>query len=248
MYAHVFRARTSWLPAVATLMLAGATAVQIAAQSPPGDRHSPARAAYMRAHFNKALQLHDAVVRGHLDDARTQAAALADDSPAVTLPPGAEAFQGRVTQLARNASRARTLEEAGQTTAAILGTCGQCHRAMHARAAIPIAPDPKVGGLVGHMLLHQRGADALVEGLVGPSDSSWEEGVRTFAGATLDLDEVPSRLRKRMANAEVELAQLAGHAAQAHRTREREELYGRMLVTCGDCHSHYATHAGPGKR
>ncbi len=248
MPAHLPRLRVLWLPAIASMLLVGTAAVRTTAQSPRADDRSPARAAYMRAHFGQAMELHDAVVRGHLDVARAEAGRLAKHSPTVPMPVGAEAFQGRVTTLAREAAAARSLDDAARATASILGTCGQCHRAMHVRAAVPVAPSPSVGGLVGHMLLHQRGMDMLLEGLVGPSDSSWGEGVRTLAGQSFAVDDAPRKLRGQMARAEGQLAQLVGRAAQAHRTRDREEMYGRMLATCGACHGSYATHAGPGKR
>ncbi len=246
MYHRMRRFDGPWLPAVATVFLVAA-AVHTAAQSPAPSRQSPMRAAYMRVHFDKALQLHDAVMRGHLDAARVEAATLAHDSPTVAMPPGAEAFQGRVTQLAQGAATAKTLEDAAHATALILGTCGQCHRAMNVRAAVPITPEPVVGGLVGHMLMHQRGTDALVEGLVGPSNASWEEGVRMLAGQSFDLADAPRRLRTQMTRAEAQLAELVGRAAQADRTRDREAEYGRMLATCGACHGSAATHAGPGR-
>ena len=242
------RLRLLWLPAVAAALLAGAAAVRTDAQSQATERHNPLRAAYMRAHFNQALLLHDAVARGNLDTAHVEATRLYQHSPTVPMPVGAEAFQGTLTQLARSASTAKTLDEAAQATAAILGTCGQCHKAMNARAPVPAGPDPKVGGLVGHMLLHQHGADALVEGLVAPSENAWVEGVRTFAAPKLASSEVPGKMRKQMSHGETDLALLAGQAAQAHRSRDREAIYGRMLATCGGCHKSVGKHAGPDRR
>ena len=58
----------------------------------------------------------------------------------------------------------------------------------------PLNTDIKVGGIVGHMLLHQHGSDALVEGLVAPSDSAWAEGVRTFATQKLDSADAPAQV------------------------------------------------------
>ena len=145
------------------------------------DRHNPVRAAYMRAHFHQALLVHDAVARGDLARARAEATTLADISPTVPMPPGAEAFQGALTQAARDAAAATTLYDAAHATATLLGTCGQCHKANHVRATVPAAKDVQVGGLVGHMLLHQKGVDDLLEGLVAPSDTQWVEGVRIFA-------------------------------------------------------------------
>ena len=98
------------------------------------------------------------------------------------------------------------------------------------------------------MLLHQKGADDLLEGLVAPSETQWVEGVRVFASPKLEPDQVPGKLRKTMEARETDLAVLAGHAAQAHRTRDRAEIYGQLLTTCGTCHRSQARFAGPDRR
>lgn len=224
-------------------MLAVAAGYRVQAQDQ--SRYNPLRAAYMRAHFNQAMAMHDAIARGDLAQAKAEATVLAQRSPTVPMPVGAEAFQGALTQAARDAANAPTLEAAAQSAATVLGICGQCHRAMRVRAAVPGSQDAKVGGLVGHMLLHQHGSDALVEGLVAPSESQWVEGVRTFASPRLESAEVPGRLRGRMRDGETAIATLAGRAAQAHRTRDRAEIYGTLLATCGGCHRSVGGDAGP---
>jgi len=224
-------------------------AVLIAGVVLPGhaqtSRYNPLRAAYMRAHFHQALLLHDAVARGDIARARAEAATLAAISPTVPMPPGAAAFQGALTQAARRAAAAASLEDAADATATLFGTCGQCHKANQVRAAVPLATEIKVGGLVGHMLLHQQGADDLLEGLVAPSDEQWVEGVRTFAGAKYGAHEVPGRTRKAIDHGETELAVLAGHAAPAQRTRERVAIYAKVIATCGNCHRTHAQFGGP---
>lgn len=239
--------RHGWiLTVLAMTMLAAATGYRLHAQET--SRYNPLRAAYMRAHFSQVMVMHDAVARGDLKAARSEAAILAERSPTVPMPVGAAAFQGTLTQTAREAATAPTLESAAQSVAAMLGTCGQCHEAMRVRAMIPSGKDIKVGGLVGHMLLHQHGTDALIEGLVGPSESQWGEGVRTFASPKLSDEAVPGRLARQMRDSETALAVLAGRAAQAHRTRDRAEIYGRILATCGDCHKTQGKYAGPDRR
>lgn len=236
--------RGHWPLALVVLALA-TVAASLAGHAQTRDRHNPLRAAYMRAHFQQTMLLHDAVARGDLEAARREAATLAARSPDVPMPIGAAAFHGALTRSAREAANATTLEAAAQATAAVLGTCGQCHKAMEVRATVPAQGEIKVGGVVGHMLLHQRGADALLEGLVAPSESQWVEGVRAFAAPKLEADEVPGRMRRTFDHGETDLALLAGHMAQAHRTRDREELYGKVIATCGNCHRKLAPRGGP---
>lgn len=231
------------LPALGAALLMTAAGHRV--QTPSTDRYNPLRAAYMRAHFHQALLVHDAVARGDLPEAKRQAAVLAEHSPTVPMPVGADAFQGALTKAARDAAGANSLDQAAQGIAEVLGTCGQCHKAMNVRASVPASPDERVGGVVGHMLLHQRGADALLEGLVAPSESQWVEGVRAFAAPRVARNEVPGRMRRSFDHGETELASLAGHMAQAHRTRDRESLYGKVIATCGSCHQQLAPRGGP---
>ncbi len=109
----------------------------------------------------------------------------------------------------------------------------------------PLGTEIKASGIVGHMLLHQHGSDAFVEGLIAPSDSAWAEGVRPFTEHTLRDDDGPVGLRKQLLAAEAALATHAARAAKAQGSRDREEAYGRMLATCGGCHSQVARHAAP---
>ena len=56
----------------------------------------------------------------------------------------------------------------------------------------PAAPAaPAVGGVVGHMLEHQRAVDLMVQGLTVPSTSAWNEGAATFASAPLRDKDLP---------------------------------------------------------
>jgi cytochrome c553 len=240
------RQRLITMTALGATLLGGLTVLRLDAQTT--DRRNPVRAAYMRAHFNQVLSMHDAVARGDLAEAKKQAAALATAGPNVPMPPGAEAFHGALTQAARDAANATTLADAAQATATMLGTCGQCHKANSVRATVPPGKAIVVGGLVGHMLLHQKGADDLLEGLVAPSETQWVEGVRIFASPKLEAEHVPGKMRKTMEHGETELAVLAGHAAQAHRTRDRTEIYGQVLTTCGTCHRGHSRFAGPDRR
>ncbi|BCS33082.1 hypothetical protein TBR22_A23080 [Luteitalea sp. TBR-22] len=238
--------RLRTLAALAALLLASVTGLRLQAQTT--DRHNPVRAAYMRAHFSQVLEMHDAIARGNLADAKARAASVAEASFNTPMPAGSKAFEGTLTQAAKEVATAATLAVAAQATAKMLGTCGQCHKANNVRATVPPAAAADVGGVVGHMLLHQHGLDALLEGIVAPSESQWVEGVRTFASPKLESDTVPSKMRKKMEHGETDLAVLAGHAAQAQRTHEREEFYGQFLTTCGTCHATQARFAGPSRK
>jgi len=226
-----------------TLALVLAFASNASLQQPTSD---PARATFMQAHFSQAIVLHDAVARGDLVAARTQAALLADHRPAVPFPTGAQAYFGLMTYDAGRVRAAMTIEHAAQAAASLLSRCGQCHLAMHVRGAVAATRDSEVGGLVGQMLAHQRATDMLLEGLIGPSTATWDAGARGFATLGISAEAMPSRqlaAKARIANARS--SQLAADAARAERPPDRARAYGRILATCASCHQEHPGVWGP---
>jgi cytochrome c553 len=200
----------------------------------------------MDAHFIEAITVHDAVARGDLATAQAQASRLAEHRPAVAFPTGAHAFFGLMTVEAGKVRDATTVEQAGHAVASLLARCGQCHQAMHVRIDVPVTPEPEVGGVVGQMRAHQRAADLMLEGLIGPSPVNWGAGARSFGQLRIDPGDMPSseiRERARITNARV--ISLAAAAAAAQQPRERAEVYGRILSACARCHSEHPRAWGP---
>ncbi|HTV03224.1 MAG TPA: hypothetical protein VMF13_21930 [Luteitalea sp.] len=205
-----------------------------------------ARATFMRAHFGEAIVLHDAVARGDVPAAREQATRLAAHQTAVRFPTGAHAFFGLMQLEAGTLREAPTVEAMAPIAASLLSRCGQCHAAMHVRVAVPTAPDAGVGGLVGQMAAHQRAADALLEGLIGPSTSSWETGVRSIAALELDKTHMPTAvLRERATIARARLSAVVAEAVAATRPPDRARAYGHLLSICAQCHRERPTVWGP---
>ena len=239
------RARGARSGVIAGAVVSWLAVVAVSAQ--PGSPTHSARTAFMRAHFSEAIVVHDAVARGDQAVARTQAARLAAHTPEVPFPTGAEAFFGLMRLEADKVQKAATIAEMAPLAASLLSRCGQCHEAMHVRVAVPVAPDAGVGGLVGQMAAHQRAADALLEGLIGPSNSSWETGVRSIAAleevAAGDLPSAALRERARIARAR--LSAVAVEAAAAERPPDRARAYGHLLAVCAQCHRERPSVWGP---
>ena len=208
----------------------------------------PARRAFMDKHFMEAITLHDAVARGDLATAQAQASRLAEHRPAVAFPVGAQAFFGLMTLEARKVRDAATIEQAGHAAATLLTRCGQCHQAMHVRVSVPVTPEPEVGGLVGQIRAHQRAADLMLEGLIGPSPVNWSAGARSFGELRFTPGDMPGRAiqeRARITNAR--LIGLAAAAAKARQPRDRAQVYGRILSACARCHREHSGTWGPAR-
>ena len=106
---------------------------------------------------------------------------------------------------------------------------------------------PPVGGLVGHMLEHQRAADEMLEGLFIPSETQWLRGANRFVAAPLRQQSLPRdpRLTPGIRKAEERVHQLAERARQATAWQDRGQIYAEMLTTCASCHSLHGVVWGP---
>ena len=212
-----------------------------------GQPQDPARTAVMRGHYREAMIVHEAVIRGDLPAATSAARALAEYEPPPGTLPKAEPFVRAIRESSAQIEHAGSIADAASATANMLIACGDCHRALGTQPSAPLAGPPKVGGVVGHMLAHQRAADQMLQGLVSPSESSWRDGARAFAAAPLVQRDLPARdseahdliLRERSVH------QIAAGAAEARDARNRAGFYGLILGGCADCHKQHAKVWGP---
>ena len=229
-----------WILSVVAAILASQTAISSgrAGQDPDRGRQAPDRAAFMRQHFASVMTLHQAVTRGDLTESRR----LASEIAARPAPAGiAEALQPYVARMQAAAQRISgdvELEDVAASTAAMLATCGDCHRAAGTMPAPSAPAAPAVGGVVGHMLEHQRAVDLMVQGLTVPSTSAWNEGAATFASAPLRNKDLPGdpALTRAVRSAETRVHVLAERARTADYTRSRIYVYSELIQSCATCH------------
>jgi len=234
------------LSLVAATVLAGGLEARVGAQAPPA---GAAPAGAMAGHFAEIGQVHDAVIRGDLAAARRAAGVLAagdsEGLPAKTRP-----SSDQMKMLAGRVAAATDVAAAASGTAAMLGTCGECHLLAGAHPA-PALPDrPAVGQTVGHMLDHQRALDRMMQGLVVPSSALWNEGAQALRVAPLASGKLPKdpKLTPDVAAGEQRVHQLADQAAGTSDPQARSALYGELLGTCARCHSLHANIWGPTRR
>jgi cytochrome c553 len=141
-------------------------------------------------------------------------------------------------QAAQQAAEAKDIVSAAFSTAVMLTTCGDCHRAVGTMPSAPLTPRPELGGVVGHMLQHQRAADQILQGLIVPSNTLWRAGAEALVAAPLHPSDLPvdATLRQKMAPVEERIHRLAGAAAQVTDSRARASFYAQILAGCADCH------------
>jgi mono/diheme cytochrome c family protein len=202
----------------------------------------------MTHHYRDVSAIHEAVIRGDLNDVRDRARNLA----AMTDPPSTPPVTSHVMTIRRAAARAvmaNTLDVAADATATMLAQCGGCHESRAVRPSPAERRAPDVGGIVGHMVDHQRAVDALLQGLVIPSMSEWQRGAGLLRAPVLRDAELPPdpRLAARATATERTLHALAEVAAAAPSREARVSAYARIIGTCATCHSLHPEIWGPGQ-
>jgi cytochrome c553 len=203
----------------------------------------------MRHHFQQVNAIRDAVIRGDLSAAQMAAIPVARLDTPPAMPAAAASLLKAVQDEGRKAATAATLDVAARATASLLNQCGECHHAASVYVAPDVARKPDVGGLVGHMLDHQRGSDDMLLGLIVPSPSLWRMGAERISGDTIDPAKLPKdpKLTSELRKAEGRLHQLAREAQTAVEPEARVESYARLLTTCAACHSVHSRIWGPGR-
>ena len=210
-----------------------------AAQAPQSAPSGPTRLAIMQHHFTQVMLVHEAVIRGDLPGVRKPARALADSA----MPPGTNPSAGpsilAIRQAGQRAAEAITLASAAKATVSMITECANCHRAVGVFPVPSTLAAPDVGGLVGHMLEHQRAADEMLQGLLIPSASQWRQGAERLQVAALRRGEFPPdrKLTEQIRKAEARVHQLADQAVQAETPNARAASYIQILTSCAECHS-----------
>ena len=238
-----------WILSVVAAILASQAAIssERAGQDPDRGRQAPDRAAFMRQHFASVMTLHQAVTRGDLTESRRLASEIAARPAPAWIAEALQPYVSRMQAAAQRISGDAALEDVAASTAAMLATCGDCHRAAGTMPASAVPAAPAVGGVVGHMLEHQRAVDLMVQGLTVPSTSAWNEGTATFASAPLRNKDLPGdpELTRAVRSAETRVHVLAERARTADDTRARIYVYSELIQSCATCHTLHHKIWGP---
>lgn len=237
-----------WNPAL-VLVAASVAVILIPSRAAPvqGGGSQPERAARMRQHYVRALEVHAAVIRGDLPAIVEPARWLAVNAGLTPPPAGSERYIEAIRAAAGRVGEAKDIAAAASATSAMLTACGDCHRAARVMPSAPLPGPPAVGGIVGHMLEHQRAAEQMMQGLVVPSNTLWLDGAKAFVRSPLHPRELPVDTpdRRQMVGTEERLHRTAGQAAEATDPIERASLYGQILAACADCHRQHPKVWGP---
>jgi cytochrome c553 len=201
----------------------------------------------MRNHFADALLAVDAVERGDLASATSTIGSIARMNAPVGVTEQSAPYLAAFRTEALQASRAKSLDAAATGVGKMLVACGDCHRASTVRPGPEVPRRPDIGGLIGHMLDHQRAIDKLTQSLVMSSDALWNEGLDGLAAAPLTDSELASQpsLAKGMRSVDERVHTIASGMRSADTPEVRAASYASILVTCAQCHSQHSHTWGP---
>lgn len=190
----------------------------------------------MKAHFEDALLIRQAVIRGDPERASDPAAVLKDlQDDLDALPKGWRGYVERMRDSARRITDSTNSAQAAAAAADLGVTCGMCHE-KHGGPKASTEPAPPEGTtLESRMKRHVWANERLWEGLFVPSSEAWTAGARALSGTPFSK-EVLTRGGVHARSAASEFSKLVASAPAKKTADERAALYAQLLVTCGACH------------
>lgn len=196
--------------------------------------------AHMQTHYQRVGAVQSGVVNGDLAQAKDAARWVAEHERIEGLPATGAPFVTQMQTAAAEVARAGTTAEAALATARMGATCGSCHRATNAnyRVAVITQPERSPSAATSRMLGHYWAADRMWEGLVVPSDTSWQAGAHLLADPARyeNLLSVPAARASEVQALAAQLRTLGQRAAAASGQADRSAIYGEVLATCNGCH------------
>jgi hypothetical protein len=211
----------------------------MACAGPPRREAVTSVQAHMYAHFDRAGEVHDALVRGQLDRARAAAHWLATHEEPGMLPVDSDRHIAAMISFARQASEAPGLGAAAVAAAQMGRVCGDCHRDLDVSPRFLLGTvAPEGAGPKAEMARHIWASDRMWQGLIAPDDFAWSSGARGLTLGWLNPGEVVASPgdRERLRSMIQQVYDLAAQAEAAEEPEDRAEVYGTFLTTCIDCH------------
>jgi cytochrome c556 len=194
----------------------------------------------MADHFANVGLLYGAAAAGDLVAVHAQARLLLERETGAGMPAKAQPYVEELRTFAGLASRAPDHQSGASAVARVGAACGSCHKALKRAVAYDTVTGPPEGDnpVETRMIRHQWAAERLWDGLVGPSDASWQTGAAVLRDAPMYTDELTEDVEQYAAVTKLawrvhETGALANTVTDQTR---RAELYGTLLATCATCH------------
>lgn len=194
----------------------------------------------MHQRFSRTFDIQTGLIHGDLEQVRSAATWIASRVDGVGLSSEAEAYSRRLAEEAGALALAQDLQEAAALTATLAVSCGDCHQALGRGPRFVVGQSsPRGDSREAQMIRHLWAADRMWEGLVGPSEESWQAGASALAetGPTLVRALRASSGSGPGSSLVNQVQAAANQALEATTWSERADAYGQMLGSCNGCHA-----------
>lgn len=197
---------------------------------------------HMSEHFTRTTAARDAIIAGHMDEARVELAWLAEHEETEGVPVEFGSWFADLRTVAATGVGSTDARGMASTIGGIGVQCGGCHGTLNIQPLIPGAAGPAPqdsGDLRGHEARHRWAADQLWIGLVQPSNTAWQQGLAALQDppvnpAAIGVDaqwhsvvEPYVGILRQISRADMELVD----------PQARAETFGLVVSACAGCHA-----------
>lgn len=194
---------------------------------------------HMDKHFVEAVAIREAIIGGDLYGVRKPGAWLTQHPAVSQMPSEWVPYMAKLRAAASLVATSRNLDEAASAMGSLSLSCGRCHSALDATLTFERPPVPAATDDVrGRMQRHSWAAARMWEGVVIPSDESWNLGAGVLSDAPMSPSKVAGDgpINPKLAIL-TEAVQRLGTKASAEKDQvARGALFGALLSTCANCH------------
>jgi cytochrome c556 len=194
----------------------------------------------MHERFSKTVDIQMGLVLGDLDRAAEGAQWLTNLQGDGEPGGSAQAFLSVIRAEASQIIQSTEVDAAAGMVGRIGAACGGCHLDTGAGPNFVQGSASPEGTSTGKtMIRHLWGADRLWEGLIGPSEASWEAGAqaldRDWEAYSEVVESSPSPAKAREYASK--LQELGARAKRTEALEVRASVFGEILGSCQGCHA-----------
>lgn len=194
----------------------------------------------MHGNLSRSTDIQTGILQGDLEKARAAAQWLMAQENRGSFSDDLRIHEEAMLAHAGTIASAPDLGTVSSEVGPLAASCGNCHRAFGGGPRFVSGSDAPGGtSQEAHMIRHFWAVDRMWEGLVGPSDESWEAGAEALA---LTDPSIAAAIRATIPDDALDgfLAAVSNVAASAAATvsqDQRATAYGQVMVSCQNCHS-----------
>jgi hypothetical protein len=198
----------------------------------------------MHRSLSRSVDVQTGLVQGDLDRVKAAAAWILEQGSPVGAPASAADEIAAMEKEARDLSTAGDLGAAAGAAGRLAASCGGCHVATGGGPLFVVGTEAPWGSSQeAHMIRHLWAADRMWEGLVGPSDESWEAGTEALSETdpgmmnAIRAEIPPDALEGFLAG----VGEAGRRAMEAKALSERAEAYSAVVQSCTQRHAALGT-------